>query len=177
MYPTSEKAQEATPPENERKLVEIAKALEAVKLAEKLPDAYVVDGEVFTIYHNYKVVGAGPGAKVELHMDRILMGRAVGYVSEVTVAKYFYDLCRQFGVEEAKARIEALRRTRCIFIPPDSEIATQAALLLCRHGDKISLADAFLIATAKAKGATILTANKAIAEVGGVDVIYVGAGA
>jgi len=140
------------------------------------PQVYVIDGDIFTIYYDVKVIGVGPGTKIEAQMDSVLLGGAVGYVSEATMATYFYTLCKRYSLEEAVSRIERVRTSRCVFVPVDEEISTRAAKLLCKHGDKLALDEAFLIATAQAKNATVLTTSESVRDVAqaeGLPVVYV----
>ena len=75
-----------------------------------------------------------------------------GYVNLHTLSETFYVICRMEGVEEAFRYIEELVKT--LKIVPSHELALVAGQFKCKY--RISLADAWTLATAKVKNVPAL---------------------
>ncbi len=70
-----------------------------------------------------------------------------GYINLHTLSETFYVICRIEGVEEAARYIQEIVKTAKIV--PSHELALVAGQFKCKY--RISLADAWVLATAKVK--------------------------
>lgn len=124
----------------------------------KQSSGYVFDTGTLTLHF----AGGSQGEKVKSYFDQVLSGKKEGYISEVTMAEYFYKTCQKLGIDVASIRAKSIRQSRIKVTPVDETISTIAGELKCRHADKISIADAFAVATAKTRKSELLTTDGAL---------------
>jgi len=122
----------------------------------------VLDTGVLTLYF------AGD-PRVKPFFDEISEERAVGFVSEINLAEYFYKTCRQLGKETADVRYFMLRGSRLLVVG-DEQLTRLAALEKCRQSLDLSLTDCFALALAKRERASLLTSDSELKKVKDVDV-------
>ncbi|BDC18862.1 type II toxin-antitoxin system VapC family toxin [Acidianus sp. HS-5] len=112
------------------------------------------------------VLDAGPlsllfaGKKeVKKYFEDMYIGNATIYMSEVNLAEFLYHYISKKGKDIALARHRYIRNSPIIIVSPDEKITENAALIKSKYA-YLSLADAYLIATAKeVKGKVITTDN------------------
>ena len=103
-----------------------------------------------------------PGAEV---VSAVLAGSVPVLLSAVNFAEAAAVLARRHGVPPAEARADILMLGVEI-VPFSAEEAACAAPLLAAHRGVLSLGDAACLATAMLRGAQVLTADRAWAELG-----------
>ena len=112
----------------------------------------VLDTGVLTLYF------AGD-SRVKGFFDEISEERAVGLISEINLAEYYYNACRKLGRETADSRYFMLRASKLLIVN-DERLTRLAALEKCRQRLDLSLGDCFALALAKREGATLLTTDR-----------------
>ena len=126
----------------------------------KQSSSYVFDTGALALHF----AGGSQGEKVKSYFGQVLGGEREGYLSEVTMAEYFYKTCQKLGIEVASIRAKSIRQSRMKITPIDETTSTIAGELKCRYADKISIADAFAVATAKTKKSNLLTTDETLAS-------------
>ena len=96
--------------------------------------------------------------------DDIRTGAAEGYTCESSLTEFYYKTCERFGREVAELRHTSLRNTNLSVIPVDENLTRIAGVMKCLHRGKLSLADAYIMAVAKAFKGTLITTDSRIAE-------------
>jgi len=115
---------------------------------------YVLDASALSLYF------AGR-EEVKRLVDGAYSGKVKLFMCEVNVAEFLYSCAKvlRFGqalaVEEWSDRSRRRRR----------ELTVEAARLKLKHAGKLSLADCYLVALAKLRKATVVTADSSIREV------------
>lgn len=97
-------------------------------------------------------------SRVKEYFDKISEERAIGLVSEVNLAEYYYKTCQKLGRETADSRYHMLKASR-LLIANDESLTRLAALEKCRQHLDLSLADCFALALAKREKAVLLTTD------------------
>lgn len=87
-------------------------------------------------------------ANVKPYFNRILSGGAIGFISEVNLAEFFYKVGNVKGIEVADVWYHQIRQADFELVAPDETITRDAALWKIRNG-LLSLADCFALATMK----------------------------
>jgi len=119
---------------------------------------YIIDAGVLALYF------AGD-QRVKKYFNEIFQGVSEGYLCEVNLAEFYYKTAEKLGINAADIRYEAIRVSPIKQIPVKDELTREAAKIKVKYRDKISLADAFLIAlTYQVKGIA-LTTDPAIKEI------------
>jgi len=126
----------------------------------KQASGYVFDTGALALHF----AGGSHGEKVKSYFDQVFGGSKEGYISEVTMAEYFYKTCQKLGIDVASIRSKSIRQSRIKVTPVDEAVSTIAGELKCKHADRISIADAFAVATAKIKKSELLTTDEALAS-------------
>jgi len=126
----------------------------------KRSSSYVLDTGALALHF----AGGSQGEKVKTYFDQVLGGKREGYISEATMAEYFYKTCQKLGIDVASIRAKSIRQSKIKTVPVDETVSTIAGELKCRYADKISIADAFAVATAKSKRSELLTTDEAVAS-------------
>ncbi|BCS93350.1 type II toxin-antitoxin system VapC family toxin [Metallosphaera javensis (ex Sakai et al. 2022)] len=122
-----------------------------------MKESYVIDAGVVSLF---------PGLVKRCFED--MVGNRVRLVtSELTPAGFIFHYARRFGKDVALARYRSLRNSPLEVISPDSWITETAGVLKASHGERLSLADCFLVATAMKVKGTVLTTDSGIRDVYG----------
>ena len=122
----------------------------------------VLDTGVLTLYF------AGD-PRVRSFLNEIDEERAVGLVSEVNLAEYYYKTCRGLGKETADIRYFMIRGSKLLVVG-DEQLTRLAALEKCRQELDFSLTDCFALALAKREKATLLTSDSELKKARGARV-------
>ena len=88
------------------------------------------------------------------------------YVCDVSLAELYYKTCEVFGREVADLRYTSIRNSGIISVATDERLTRDAGGFKCSHRGKISLADAYVIATAKRFKGTLVTTDHVISDLG-----------
>lgn len=88
---------------------------------------------------------------------------------DVSLAELYYKTCEVFGVEVADLRYTSIRNSGITPVGTDERLTRDAGGVKCQHRGKISLADAYVIATAKRVRGTLVTTDHAIKDLRIVD--------
>ncbi|MBM5804883.1 MAG: type II toxin-antitoxin system VapC family toxin [Candidatus Verstraetearchaeota archaeon] len=121
---------------------------------------YIFDAGVLFLYF------AG-NSKVRGYFEEVNRGESEGFVSEVTLAEFYYKTAEEFGLEMAKIRYDSIRNSRVKQLPPKGNVTENAAILKIRTRNRLALADCFLMSEGESLGAKILTTDSGIKEIGG----------
>ena len=121
---------------------------------------YIIDAGVLSLYF------AGD-KRVKKYFDMVFHGEAEGYILEINLAEFYYKTAEIMGLEVAEVRYRMIRASEFKQISASGDVTREAAKIKLKNKNKLSLADSFLIATAKAINALILTTDKAVKEVAG----------
>jgi predicted nucleic acid-binding protein len=84
--------------------------------------------------------------EAELYFDRILSNKAIGFVSEVNLAEFYYKTGQQKGLDTAETWYLQVRQAGFQLVSPNEAITRRAAIWKVKRKD-ISLADCFALAT------------------------------
>ncbi len=127
---------------------------------------YLFDAGVLSLYF------AGD-RRVKKYFDMVFNGEAEGYILEVNLAEFYYKTAQVMGLDAAEIRYRMLRNSEFKFITPSGDATREAAKIKFKNRNRLSLADSFLIATAKTIGAVVLTTDKNLKEVAGEMAIHI----
>jgi len=90
--------------------------------------------------------------------------------SAVNLAEVYHWFLRQYDERVADERRRTIER-RCLVVPLDADLAVEAARL--RRGERLSLADSIILATARKFGASMVTGDPDLRGKRGV--VFIGA--
>ncbi len=107
--------------------------------------------------------------RVKEYFEKIGEDQAMGLVSEVNLAEYYYKTCQKLGRETADSRYYMLRASK-LLITNDEPLTRSAALEKCRQRLDLSLADCFALALAKREKAILLTTDGELKKTKGAQV-------
>jgi len=110
--------------------------------------------------------------KVKPYLDRIFSGRALGFVSEINLAEFYYKSVEKFGKQTAEVWYLQTRQSKLQVIAPDINITRRAALWKVKRKD-ISLADCYAIATMEDHAQVLLTSDPVLAELKEVNAVHI----
>jgi len=119
---------------------------------------YVIDAGALALYF------AGD-EKAKSYIDRILDGKAEGYMCEVNLAELYYKMASIHGRELADIKYEAIRESPIKLVPAAGELTRQAELVKLTYRRRISLADAYLIALARHVRGSVITTDTTIKSI------------
>ncbi len=85
-------------------------------------------------------------------------GRALGFVSHLNLAEFYYKTGQKFGIQTADARIGLIRASRILSVPTDNR-AVVAAGRWKMKSPSLSLADCFALAALETSAEILLTTN------------------
>jgi uncharacterized protein len=102
---------------------------------------------------------------VKKYFDDVEDDRAHGSIAAVNLSEFYYKTCQKLGRTAADIRYYQVRNTRLDVLETDPELARMAGLEKCRQRADLSLADCYVLATAKRLKATILTTDSELAKV------------
>ncbi len=92
------------------------------------------------------------------YFDMIDRDQALGFVSEVNLAEYYYKTCQKLGRVTADVRYFMLKASK-LQVSNDESLTRAAGLERCRQQLDLSLADCYALALAKRERATLLTTD------------------
>ena len=119
---------------------------------------YIVDAGVLALFF------AGD-QKVKKYFNDIFRGNAAGYLCVLNLAEFYYKSAEKLGIDAADIRYEAVRNSPIKQVPAEDELVREAAKIKLKYRNKISLADAFLIALTHQVKGIALTTDPAIKEI------------
>jgi len=106
------------------------------------------------------------------YFNRILSGKARGYVSEVNLAEFFYKTAQKKGLDTAELWYRQVRQAGFQIIPPDDAITRDAAIWKVKRSD-ISLADCFALATLQQFAQVLLTTDSVLSNIKEIRAIHI----
>jgi len=106
----------------------------------------------------------GESVRAKKLLDEVQRGRVEGSTCEPNLAELYYKTCEKMGRETARIRYLSIRRSKVIVFAPDETLSRSAGELKCKHRGKLSLVDAYALALAKERGATLITSDPRISE-------------
>ncbi len=125
---------------------------------------YVLDAGVLALYF------AGREDARE-YIEAAYSGGAKVYMCEINVAEFLYNYARVFGWDAALARHALVRSSPITVVEVDERLTVEAAKLKHRHLGALSLADCYLVATAKLLKATVVTTYENVKDLGEVHTV------
>ena len=87
----------------------------------------------------------------------------------MSLVELYYKTCEVFGREVADLRYTSIRNSRITPVATNERLTREAGWIKCQHRGKISLADAYVIATAKSLRGTLITTDHLISDLGIVE--------
>ncbi len=127
--------------------------------------SYALDAGALSLYY----AGA---TSVKPYFDRVLSGKARGFVSEVNLAEFYYKTAEKKGVETAEVWYLQVRSSRIKVVAPEVQITRQAALWKVKKRE-LSLADCFALATREATAPILITTDSTIKNALGREAVYI----
>jgi len=100
---------------------------------------------------------------------KFIEGSEMALGSTINLTETYFWVLRHYGEKNAEEKRETLKK-RCFLIPVDEEIAVEAARL--KSGLKTSLADSLILATARGRGAKVVTGDPDFKQI--PDAIFIG---
>lgn len=94
------------------------------------------------------------------------------YFNIINLGEIFYILSRRKGEREAKGTISELMATPIEIVPVTDSLVMEAASLKIKY--RIAYADAFAVATAKAKNASLITGDPKLKDLDEVPILWIG---
>ncbi|MGD0805433.1 MAG: PIN domain-containing protein [Candidatus Bathyarchaeia archaeon] len=88
------------------------------------------------------------------------------YVCDLSLAELYYKTCEVFGREVADLRYTSIRNSGIISVATDERLTRDAGGIKCQHRGKISLADAYVVATTRKVGGILVTTDHVISDLG-----------
>lgn len=99
-----------------------------------------------------------PGAEMaDEALHQIIGGESVGYLNDVNAAEIWYVLKRHVGVEAADDHLDWLVHEACLELVSSTDTWKPAAAIKADH--RMSLGDAFALATAQTLDCPVLTGS------------------
>jgi predicted nucleic acid-binding protein len=107
-------------------------------------------------------------ARVKPYFDNIMRGGAIGYMTSINLAEFYYRTCRRLGSETAFIRY---RQSREILeaVETDDDLALTAGREMGRRSG-LCFADCFALALSRKENAVLLTTDSELAKVDDVRV-------
>lgn len=96
--------------------------------------------------------------------DKVIAERAEGYTCEVNMAEFYYKTCEKFGREVAEVRNISIRNSKIVILSIDDQLTRIAGSLKCTYNGKLSLTDAYTVASTKMLKGTLATTDRQLAE-------------
>lgn len=109
--------------------------------------------------------GGPHSARAAEHIE----GSDMALASTVNLTETYFWVLRHYGEKKAEEKRLTLRK-RCFLISVNEEIAVEAARL--KHGLRTSLADSLILATARSRGARVVTGDPDFKKI--PDAIFIG---
>jgi len=106
------------------------------------------------------------------YFDRILSGKARGYVSEVNLAEFYYKTAQKRGLDTAEMWYRQVRQSGFQIVTPDESITRDAAIWKVKRSD-ISLADCFALATLQQCAQVLLTTDSVLSRIKEIRAVHI----
>jgi predicted nucleic acid-binding protein len=104
---------------------------------------------------------------VRKYFDAIITRRSDGLVHMVNLTEFYYKTCQKSGKQTADTWYYQLMNSDLLIIE-GNDIGRAAGLEKCRQSPRLSLADCFALALAKAESALMITTDAELAKAKGV---------
>lgn len=106
----------------------------------------------------------GEDVRVKKLLDEVRSGKVVGSTCEPNLAELYYKTCEKLGRETARIRYLSVRRCGLTVFAPNEALSRSAGELKCKHREKLSLVDAYVLAVATEERSTLITSDPRISE-------------
>lgn len=120
----------------------------------KLKEKYVIDAGPLSLFFAGK-------KDVKKFFEEMYNNNVIIYMNEVNLGEFIYNYISKVGKDIAIARHRYIRNSPIRIISPNENITETAAILKSKYS-YLSLADAYLIATAKKIGGKVITTDEDI---------------
>ncbi len=127
-------------------------SIEGKQRGRVLNDKLVLDAGVLYLHF-----ADHPG--VRKYFDEIISHHCKGMIASYNLAEFYYKCCQKFGKQTADTWYFQLRKTSDLAIIDRQELVRGAGLEKCRESSKLSLADCFALALARAESALLITTD------------------
>lgn len=104
---------------------------------------------------------------VRRYFDAIITRRSDGLIHAVNLAEFYYKTCQKSGKQTADTWYYQLKNSELSIVDGD-ELEKPAGLEKCRQSPRLSLADCFALALAKAENALLITTDGELSKASGV---------
>lgn len=114
------------------------------------------------------------GSKKGAEVKKIVDNAVIAYTSPIVIAEVYSKSARVEDAKKAEER-KAFILDRCVFIPADEEIASEAGKIhaeMKKNMPTFGLSDAFILAAARKKNTKIITGDPHFKEID--NVIFLG---
>jgi ribonuclease VapC len=105
---------------------------------------------------------------VRKYFDAIITGRSDGLIHSVNLSEFYYKTCQKSGKQTADTWYYQLKNSELSIIYRD-DLDRAAGLEKCRQSPKLSLADCFALALAKAENGLLITTDEELSKARGVN--------
>lgn len=109
---------------------------------------------------------------VRQYFDAMIAGRSAGLISSFNLAEFYYKTCQKLGKQTADTWYFQVKNSELSVIHRE-ELVRVAGLEKCRQSPRLSLADCFALALAKAEHALLVTTDSELAKAKDVSVRHV----
>jgi predicted nucleic acid-binding protein len=99
---------------------------------------------------------------------KIENGSLESYTCETNMAELYYKTCENLGSDVAELRTTTIRESNIEIHPVDEILTERAGSLKCKYRGKISLADAYILATSMEFRCRLITTDPILKELGSV---------
>jgi uncharacterized protein len=129
--------------------------------------SYLVDAGILFLFYSGSL-------QARTYLNRIFSARALGFVSEINLAEFYYKTVEKFGKQTAEVWYLQTRQSLLRAVAPDMVITRNAALWKVKRRD-ISLADCYALATMQEKAQVLLTSDPVLGDMKEINVIHISA--
>ena len=109
---------------------------------------------------------------VRKYFDAIIARRCDGLIHGINLAEFYYKTCQKSGKQTADTWYYQLRNSELLIVEND-ELVRSAGIEKCTQSPKLSLADCFALALARAENALLITTDQELAKARGVSARHV----
>jgi ribonuclease VapC len=109
---------------------------------------------------------------VKKYFDAIIGGQSKGLISSFNLAEFYYKTCQKLGKQTADTWYFQVRNSELNVVHRE-ELVRLAGLEKCKQSPRLSLADCFALALAKAESALLITTDNELSKASGIDIRHV----
>jgi predicted nucleic acid-binding protein len=80
-------------------------------------------------------------------MTKVISGTLESHTCETNITELYYKTCETLGIDVVEMRTAAIRNSNVEIHPVEEILTMKAGSLKCKYRGKISLADAYVLAT------------------------------